>query len=334
MEAQRKQGIALDCFGIGWEDYNDDLLEQLSSHGDGRYAFLNSPEDAAKDFAAKLAGALQIAAADVKVQVEFNPDRVIAYRQIGYAKHQLTKEQFRDNTVAAGEIAAQEAGNALYTIETNPAGDGPVATVHVRYRIPGTSDYREQSWDVPYTGSAPALEQTSAAMRLAAVAAAFSEWLAASPYAPGSHARCPAQPAERRAGSLRRGQPPQTTRNHDTRSPQPRRKMSATAMNLAARDIGKTLGAFLPLRVGGVCGADGERAGVRCSFHHLRAYFAYSANVGTSIALSNRAARAIAQDAGSVSPSPRRRSLRSRWGEGRGEVLVPPSSGSFRGFRT
>jgi Mg-chelatase subunit ChlD len=183
VETQRKQGIALDCFGIGWEDYNDDLLEQLSSNGDGRYAFLNSPEDASKDFAAKLAGALQIAAADVKVQVEFNPARVISYRQIGYATHQLTKEQFRDNTVAAGQIAAQEAGNALYTIETNPNGDGPIATVHVRYKVPGTEEYREHSWDVAYTGSAPALEQSSPAMRLAATASAFSEWLAASPYA-------------------------------------------------------------------------------------------------------------------------------------------------------
>jgi len=183
VDAQRQQGIALDCFGIGWEDFNDDLLEELSSNGDGRYAFLNSPEDAAKDFGTKLAGALQVAAQDVKVQVEFNPQRVISYRQIGYAKHQLTKEQFRDNTVAAGEIAAQEAGNALYTIETNPNGDGPVATVHVRYRIPGTQDYREHSWDVPYTGNAPALEKSSPAMRLAATASAFSEWLAASPYA-------------------------------------------------------------------------------------------------------------------------------------------------------
>jgi len=183
VELQRKQGIALDCFGIGWEDYNDDLLEQLSSHGDGRYAFLNSPEDASKDFATKLAGALQIAAADVKVQVEFNPGRVLSYRQIGYARHQLTKEQFRDNTVAAGEIAAQEAGNALYTIETNPNGEGPIATVHVRYRIPGTTDYREHSWDVAYTGSAPALDHSSPGMRLAATASAFSEWLAASPYA-------------------------------------------------------------------------------------------------------------------------------------------------------
>ncbi|HEX4349661.1 MAG TPA: von Willebrand factor type A domain-containing protein [Verrucomicrobiae bacterium] len=183
VEAQRKQGIALDCFGIGWEDLNDDLLEDLSSNGDGRYAFLNSPEDAAKDFGTKLAGALQVAAQDVKVQVEFNPQRVISYRQIGYAKHQLTKQQFRDNTVAAGEIAAQEAGNALYTIETNPNGDGPIATVHVRYRIPGTQDYHEHSWDVAYTGNAPALDLSSPAMRLAATASAFSEWLAASPYA-------------------------------------------------------------------------------------------------------------------------------------------------------
>jgi secreted protein with Ig-like and vWFA domain len=183
VETNRKQGIALDCFGIGWEDYNDDLLEQLSSNGDGRYAFINSPETASAEFAAKLAGALQVAAQDVKVQVEFNPQRVISWRQIGYAKHQLTKEQFRDNTVDAAEIAAQEAGNALYTVETKPDGSGPVATVRVRYRVPGTQDYRERSWEVPYTGGAPALEQSSAAMRLASVAAEFSEWLAGSPFA-------------------------------------------------------------------------------------------------------------------------------------------------------
>jgi Mg-chelatase subunit ChlD/type II secretory pathway pseudopilin PulG len=183
VEAQRRQGIALDCFGIGWEGYNDDLLEVLSSNGDGRYAFINSPEEARTEFAAKLAGALHVAAEDVKVQVEFNPRRVTSYRQIGYATHQLTKEQFRDNTVTAAALAAREAGNALYTVEVNPQGEGPLATLHVRYKIPGTSDYREQAWDVPFTGNAPSLEQSSAAMRLAATASAFSEWLASSPYA-------------------------------------------------------------------------------------------------------------------------------------------------------
>jgi Mg-chelatase subunit ChlD len=183
VEAHRKQGIALDCFGIGWEGYNDDLLEVLARNGDGRYAFLNSPEEVASEFAAKLAGALQVAASDVKVQVEFNAGRVTAYRQIGYAKHQLTKEQFRDNTVNAAQIGAAEAGNALYTVEVNPAGAGPLCTVRVRFRIPGTQDYREHAWDVPFTGGAVALEQASPAMRLAATASALSEWLASSPYA-------------------------------------------------------------------------------------------------------------------------------------------------------
>src|SRR5439155_17895048 len=163
--------------------YNDDLLEVLSRNGDGRYGFINTPEEAASDFAGQLAGALHVAASDVKVQVEFNPSRVTAYRQIGYAKHQLRKEQFRDNTVDAAEIGAAESGNALYVIEVNPNGEGPVATVRVRFKVPGTSDYREHEWAVPYVGNAVALEQASPAMRLAASASAFSEWLAASPYA-------------------------------------------------------------------------------------------------------------------------------------------------------
>jgi Mg-chelatase subunit ChlD/uncharacterized protein involved in exopolysaccharide biosynthesis len=183
VEANRKQGIAFDCFGIGWEGYNDDLLEVLSRNGDGRYGFINTPEEAATEFAGQLAGALHVAASDVKVQVEFNPKRVTAYRQLGYAKHQLTKEQFRDNTVDAAELGAAEAGNALYIVEVNPAGTGALGTVRVRYKIPGTSDYREQEWALPYNGTAIALDQASAAMKLAASASAFSEWLVASPYA-------------------------------------------------------------------------------------------------------------------------------------------------------
>jgi Mg-chelatase subunit ChlD len=183
VEANRKQGIALDCFGIGWEDYNDDLLEVLTRHGDGRYGFLNTPEEAATGFANQLAGALKIAAADVKVQVEFNPKRVTAYRQIGYARHQLTKEQFRDNTVDAAELGAAESGTALYVVEVNGGGDGPLATVRIRYKVPGTAEYHEYEWAVPYTGNAVPLAQASPALRLAACAAGFAEWLAASPYA-------------------------------------------------------------------------------------------------------------------------------------------------------
>jgi len=199
VEAHRKQGVALDCFGIGWEGYNDDLLETLSRNGDGRYGFVNTPEAATTEFASQLAGALRVAASDVKVQVEFNPQRVTVYRQIGYAKHQLKKEQFRDNTVDAAEIGAKEAGNALYIVQVNAQGDGPIGTVRVRFRDPGTALYHEHEWIVPFTGAAAPLEQSSPALRLAGAASAFSEWLASSPFA--------AEVAPDRLLSLLRGVP-------------------------------------------------------------------------------------------------------------------------------
>ncbi len=183
VESNRLKGIALDCFGIGWEGYNDDLLETLSRHGDGRYGFVNSPEEAATGFADQLAGALEVAAANVKVQVEFNPARVTAYRQVGYAKHQLTEEQFRDNTVDAAEIGAAESGNVLYVAQVEPQGQGPIGVVRARYQDPSTGEYHEQEWGLPYLGPAPELAASSATLRLAGSAAAFAEWLARSPFA-------------------------------------------------------------------------------------------------------------------------------------------------------
>jgi Mg-chelatase subunit ChlD len=179
----RSRGVALDCFGVGFDGYHDELLEALSRNGDGRYGFVNTPEEAATGFANQLAGALQVAAEDVKVQVEFNPERVNQWRQIGYARHQLTAEQFRDNTVDAAEIGAAESGNALYVVEVRPGGRGPIATVRARYREPSTREYQEHAWEVPYDGPAVALERASPALRLATTAAAFGEMLSGSPYA-------------------------------------------------------------------------------------------------------------------------------------------------------
>jgi Ca-activated chloride channel family protein len=183
VESFRKKGIALDCFGVGWEGYNDDLLEVLSRNGDGRYGFINNPREAATEFADQLAGALRVAAANVKAQVEFNPQRVISYRQIGYEKHQLTKEQFRDNRVDAAEIGAAESGTALYSIQVNPQGSGPLGVARVRFQSPVTGQYEEKEWLLPYNPAVPALDKAYQSLRLAAVAAAFAEWLAQSPYA-------------------------------------------------------------------------------------------------------------------------------------------------------
>jgi Mg-chelatase subunit ChlD len=183
VEKHRCEQVALDCFGVGWEGYNDNLLELLSRNGDGRYGFMNDPIAAATGFADQLAGALQVAAANVKAQVEFNPQRVISYRQVGYEKHQLTQEQFRDDTVDAAEIGAAESGTALYSIQVNPEGTGPLGVVRVRYQVPATGLYEEAEWVLPYSPGILPLDKASPSMRLAAVAAAFAEWLARSPHA-------------------------------------------------------------------------------------------------------------------------------------------------------
>ena len=183
VEQQRRRNIALDCFGIGWEGYNDDLLEQLSRNGDGRYGFINHPGQARTEFAEQLAGALRVAASNVKTQVQFNPDRVISYRQIGYDLHQLKKEQFRDNKVDAAEIGAAESGTAMYSVQLNRRGKGPIGVVRVRYMVPETGVYHEEQWELPYNPVTPNLEESMPAMRLATVATSFAEWLARSPYA-------------------------------------------------------------------------------------------------------------------------------------------------------
>jgi Mg-chelatase subunit ChlD len=185
VESHRKQGIALDCFGIGWEGYNDNLLEVLARNGDGRYGFLNQPAQAVAEFEQKLLGAFQVAASDVKVQVEWNAGRVKVFRQVGYLRHQLKKEDFRNNKIDAAEISAAESGNALYVVQVNPDGEGPLGVVRVRYKVPFTREYTELEWSLAYEPAATPLEQAGPAMRLGSVAATFAEWLAKNPYAQG-----------------------------------------------------------------------------------------------------------------------------------------------------
>ncbi|MEY2878450.1 MAG: hypothetical protein RLZZ15_830, partial [Verrucomicrobiota bacterium] len=78
--ALRRDGIAFDACGVGLDGLDDEILESLTRSGDGRYYALNTPADADTGFAHKLAGAFRPAAADVKLQVRFNPARVGAYR--------------------------------------------------------------------------------------------------------------------------------------------------------------------------------------------------------------------------------------------------------------
>jgi len=161
VEAQRKQGIASIASASAGKDSTMICSKSSRANGDGRYGFLNSPEEAASEFAVQLAGALKVAASDVKVQVEFNPKRVTSYRQIGYAKLSLRRNNSATTQSMPLKSPRRKPATRSTTVEVNPAGEGPLATVRVRYKIPGTTDYREQAWEVPFNGNAPAMEQSS-----------------------------------------------------------------------------------------------------------------------------------------------------------------------------
>jgi autotransporter-associated beta strand protein len=180
VESNRLKGQALDAYGVGFDGYDDGMLERLSRKGDGRYAFLNNAADAGAELGQKLAGALRPFANDVKVQVEFNPARVSSWRLLGYDNHRLRKQDFRDNTVDAAELAAAEAGTALYAFEPKADGVGDVGVVRVRYRVPGTQDYREREWPIPYEAP-PAFNDAPEGVRLAGCAAFVAEAFANNP---------------------------------------------------------------------------------------------------------------------------------------------------------
>ena len=176
----RQSGIAFDACGIGAGDLNDTLLEALTRQGDGRYYVLNAPEDADRQFANQLAGALRPAAKNVKVQVQFNPQRIGRYRLIGFEKHRLKKEDFRNDAVDAAEMAAAEAGVALYEVEVLPNGDGPIGEVSVRFRDLAEDRMVEKSWCMD-AGSVPDFYAASDSIQVAGSAAFLAEKLKGGP---------------------------------------------------------------------------------------------------------------------------------------------------------
>ncbi|MEM8671317.1 MAG: VWA domain-containing protein [Planctomycetota bacterium] len=120
VEEEAKGGIFLSVLGFGMGNHNDSMLEQISGRGNGNYAFIDSPLEAQKVLVEQTSGTLVTIAKDVKIQIEFNPRQVSAYRLIGYENRMLAKEDFKDDTKDAGEIGAGHCVTALY--EVVPAG--------------------------------------------------------------------------------------------------------------------------------------------------------------------------------------------------------------------
>jgi Ca-activated chloride channel family protein len=125
VERRREEGTFLTVLGFGTGNLKDTKMEQMADHGNGHYAYIDSYAEARKVFVREFGGTLFTVAKDVKIQVEFNPARVQAYRLLGYENRLLAREDFADDRKDAGELGAGQAVTALY--EVVPVGAEPVA---------------------------------------------------------------------------------------------------------------------------------------------------------------------------------------------------------------
>lgn len=128
IEEEAKSGVFLSVLGYGMGNYNDSTLEKLADKGNGNYAYIDTINESRKVLSEQMFGTLITIAKDVKIQIEFNPALVAAYRLIGYENRILQKEDFNDDKKDAGEIGAGHTVTALY--EVVPVGvEVPVADV-------------------------------------------------------------------------------------------------------------------------------------------------------------------------------------------------------------
>ena len=126
---KRASGVFLTVVGVGAGNYQDATMKKLANAGNGNYAYVDSLLEAKKVFLTEFGGTLQTVAKDVKLQVEFNPAQVAAYRLLGYENRKLADKDFNDDKKDAGEIGSGHSMTAFYEIV--PAGSGEEAVASV-----------------------------------------------------------------------------------------------------------------------------------------------------------------------------------------------------------
>ncbi|MFA6085758.1 von Willebrand factor type A domain-containing protein [Mucilaginibacter sp.] len=120
IEKKRESGIFLSVLGYGMGNYKDSKMETLADKGNGNYAYIDNITEARKTFVNEFGGTLFTVAKDVKLQIEFNPAKVQAYRLLGYENRMLNKEDFNNDKKDAGDMGSGHTVTAFYEIV--PAG--------------------------------------------------------------------------------------------------------------------------------------------------------------------------------------------------------------------
>jgi Ca-activated chloride channel family protein len=205
VERKRETGIFLSVLGFGQGNLNDLLMQKLAQNGNGNAAYIDTLKEARKVLVDEAGSTLFTIARDVKIQVEFNPERVAEYRLIGYETRMLHREDFNNDLVDAGDVGAGHSVTALY--EITPVGSegrliddlrygnkenaertaqedlsGEYAYLRIRYKLPGEDESRLIATPISAEGEYRFLEEAPASARFAASVAAFGQILRGDPY--------------------------------------------------------------------------------------------------------------------------------------------------------
>ena len=202
IEEKRKDGVFLTVLGFGMGNYKDSKMEILSDKGNGNYAYIDNITEAQKVLVNEFGGTLFTIAKDVKLQIEFNPSKVRAYRLIGYENRMLKNEDFNNDKKDAGELGSGHTVTALYeiipvgveseffkidelkyqTTKIDPSASRSKELMTVKFR------YKKPDEDVsklivhPLADNQVALNKTSEDFRWSASVAAFGMLLRESEY--------------------------------------------------------------------------------------------------------------------------------------------------------
>ncbi|MEZ4400781.1 MAG: von Willebrand factor type A domain-containing protein [Kofleriaceae bacterium] len=172
-----RAGVTLSTIGFGMGNYRDDLMEQLGDRGNGNNFYVDSAAAAERLFTTDLVAMLEVAAKDVKLQVEFDPNQVARYRLLGYENRAIADDDFRVDRVDAGEVGVGHQVTALYEVELAAgAGAAPLGLVRIRHKAPAGDVATEQAFAM---AAAPAatFAAASADLRFAAAVAMFADYL-------------------------------------------------------------------------------------------------------------------------------------------------------------
>jgi Ca-activated chloride channel family protein len=200
---KRKSGVYLSIFGVGYGNLNDALIQRLTQSGNGNAAFIDSMLEARKAMSEELGSTMFPIANDVKVQVEFNPARVAAYRLVGYETRMLNRQDFKDDKVDAGDMGAGHSVTAIYEItpasgagkllepmrynnektakSVDTAGGDELCFVKLRYKLPGESVSRLTEHAVRAGSARASMSAVPEEQRFAVAVAAFGQRLRGEP---------------------------------------------------------------------------------------------------------------------------------------------------------